>query len=179
MHYPIQFIEPLLLADGTLVQLRPIHPLDAEQALPFRKKLSEDTIRDRFLGYVPRHTQALVDRLTKIDYENEMAIIAEITHNDRHEVIAVARIVREAETDVAEFAIIIADEWQGKGLGGGMTDFMIAIARQMNFSKLYALLYSHNRQMQEIFKKKGFKIRHQEGNTSSAELVLELPDSIT
>lgn len=171
MEYPIQYIEPLQLEDGTLIQLRPIHPLDGKQALPFREKLSEETIRARFLGYIPKHSQQLVDRLTKIDYKNEMAIVAEVKKEELREVIAVARIVRDKDTDAAEFAIIIADEWQGKGLGSEMTNFMISIAKEMKFEKLYALLYSHNQQMQEIFSKKGFAIKKAEGNTSYAELL--------
>ena len=171
MNYPIQYISPIQLPDGTLIQLRPIHPEDGRQALPFREKLSEESIRARFLGYVPRVSQELVDKLTIIDYENEMAIVAETIASNNKEVIAVARIVREKETEDAEFAIIIADQWQGRGLGSRMTDFMIEVAQQMQFKRLYALLYSHNQQMREIFKSKGFTIKSAEANTSCAELI--------
>lgn len=173
MNYPIQYITPIQLSDGTLIQLRPIHPEDGRQALPFREKLSEASIRARFLGYVPNFSQKLVKQLTVIDYKNEMAIVAETVAPAPKEVIAVARIVREKESDTAEFAIIIADEWQGKGLGSRMTDFMIDVAQQMKFKRLYALLYSHNQQMREIFKRKGFTLKFAAGNTSCAELVFD------
>lgn len=172
MEYPIQYIAPLQLSDGTLIQLRPIHPLDGAQAIPFREKLSEESIRARFLGYVPKYSQQLVDRLTNIDYDNEMAIVAEVVlSEEQKEVIAVARIVRDQDSDAAEFAVIIADEWQGRGLGSRLTDFMITVAKQMNFKRLYALLYSHNKQMQDIFVKKGFTIRRDTNDTSCAELI--------
>ncbi|MFK7931924.1 MAG: N-acetyltransferase family protein [Saprospiraceae bacterium] len=171
MNYPIQFITPIQLADGTLIQLRPIHPDDGRQALPFREKLSEESIRSRFLGYIPSFSQKLVKQLTIIDYKNEMAIVAETVAPAKREVIAVARVVREKDTDTAEFAIIIVDEWHGRGLGGRMTDFMVEVAQQMKFKRLYALLYSHNQQMREIFKRKGFTLHFSDESTSCAELI--------
>lgn len=176
MEYPIQYIEPLLLKDGSIVQLRPIHPMDGAQALPFREKLSDESLRDRFLGYIPSITKSLVDKLTKIDYEKEMAIVAEIVQDGKKEPIAVARIAPEPNTNTAEFAIIIVDEWQGKGLGGKMTDYMIMVARDLGFEKLYALLFSHNVMMHEIFRNKGFKIRNEEVDTDRAELDLVKTD---
>lgn len=172
MEYPIQYIEPLLLKDGTIIQLRPIHPVDGEQAIPFREKLSDKSLRDRFLGYIPSITQNLVDKLTKIDYEKEMAIIAEVNKNGKKEAIAVARIAPEPNTNTAEFAIIIADEWQGKGLGSKMTDYMTVVAKDLGFKKLYALLFSHNTMMHDIFRNKGFQIKSEGSNTDRAELIL-------
>lgn len=171
-NYPIQYITPIVLKDGTLVQLRPIHPVDSSQAETFRNKLSDKSIRDRFLGYIPSISKTLVTRLTQIDYDIEMAIVAEVIQKDEKEAIAVARIVGNKKDTRAEFAIIIVDSWQGRGLGGKMTDYMIAVARDMEFSQVYALLYAHNTQMLEIFKRKGFKIKKEGMDTDCAVLDL-------
>lgn len=171
-NYPIQYINPILLDDGTLVQLRPIHPIDAEQAKVFHSKLSEKSLRDRFLGYIPTVNEKLINRLTKIDYNKEMAIVAEIITEDSKEAVGVARVVGEKEANRAEFAIILADAWHGKGLGSKMTDYMIKVAKNMAFEQVYALLFSHNTQMIEIFKNKGFKIKQEGFDTDCAILDL-------
>ncbi len=173
MDYPISYILPIQLKDGSLVQLRPIHPTDGASAKAFRKKVSDESVRDRFLGYIPSISKKLVDRLTKIDYDREMAIVAECVDNDKKEAIAVARIVGEGKKmEKAEFALIIADSWQGRGLGSQMTDYMITIAKEMGFQKLFALLYTHNVQMEGILRRRGFLFRAEGYDTNLATLDL-------
>lgn len=173
MTYPVSYIHPVQLKNGELVQLRPIHPIDGAQAHAFRKKVSDESIRDRFLGYIPSISKKLIDRLTKIDYDREMAIVAECIDKQQKEAIAVARIVGEGDTmEKAEFALIIADKWQGKGLGSQMTDYMITIAKDMGFKTLYALLYSHNVEMGQILGSRGFKFKKEGYDTSLATLDL-------
>lgn len=172
LEYPIQYIYPVILSDGTLVQLRPVHPIDGEQAKVFRSKLSDESLRNRFLGYIPNVSEKLVNQLTLIDYKKEMAIVAEIIKEDSKEAVAVARVVGEKDSNRAEFAIILADAWHGKGLGSKMTDYMIKVARNMEFDQLYALLFAHNTQMLEIFRSKGFSIKQEGSDTDCAVLDL-------
>ena len=173
--YPIQYIDPILLTDGTLVQLRPIHPIDGSRAEVFKKKLSAESIYNRFLGYIPIISPKLVERLTNIDYSKDMAIVAEVhPENKGKEVIAVARIASEkGQHTETEFAIIIADEWQGKGLGKILTQYMIYVAKDMGFEKIYALVFSDNTQMLEILRKNGFTFTPEDDTTTTrAERVL-------
>ena len=169
--YPIRFIEPVQLKDGTIIQLRPIHPDDSNQAEDFREKLSAQSIYDRFLGYIPIISEQLVERLTNIDYSKEMAIVAEVHHDKEKEVIAVGRIVGN-QTEGADFAIIIADEWQGKGLGTILTDYLIEVAEDMRFTKIYSLVFSSNTKMLEILRHRAFDIRKDDDHTIYAELIL-------
>ncbi len=170
--YPIKYIDPVQLQDGTLVQLRPIHPIDGSHAREFREKLSAQSIYDRFLGYVPIISDKLVERLTMIDYSTEMAIVAEVaTEEHAKEIIAVARIASEkGQKEKTEFAIIIADEWQGKGLGKILTNYMIHVAKDMGFEKIYSLVFSHNTNMLNILRQFGFTIRTEDSLTECAEL---------
>lgn len=177
MDYPVSYIYPIQLKDGTLVQLRPVHPVDRQQATAFRMQLSDKSIRDRFLGYIPSVSEKLINRLTKINYDREMAIVAERIEGTTKFAIAVARIVGEGDTlDKAEFALIIADDWQGKGLGNQMTDYMIHIAKDMGFQKLYALLFSHNTQMKNILEKRGFVFQPEGNDTELGILHLAAVD---
>lgn len=170
--YPIRFIEPVQLKDGTIIQLRPIHPEDGNQAEAFRGKLSAESIYNRFLGYIPKISDQLIDRLTNIDYSKEMAIVAEIHHQKEKEVIAVGRIAGEKEKG-ADFAIIIADEWQGKGLGTILTDYLIEVATDMKFEKMYSNVFNSNIRMLEILRGKGFVEKRNDYETVYVELILE------
>ncbi len=162
--YPVQYIKPVLLKDGTLVQLRPIHPIDGKKAHEFRAKLSIESIYDRFLGYIPKITPKLVQRLTQIDYSKEMAIVVEVENANEKEVIAVARIASE-EKRATEFALIIADDWQGKGLGSLLTDYMIEISKDLGFEILYGYVFSHNSAMKHILQKRGFSFTKEDEQT--------------
>lgn len=169
--YPIRFIEPVVLKDRTLIQLRPIHPIDSNQAEAFRGKLSSKSIYDRFLGYVPKISSKLIERLTNIDYTKEMAIVAEVQHKKEKEVIAVGRIAGEQSAG-ADIAVIIADDWQGKGLGSILTNYMIDVAEEMKYEKVYSTVFAHNTRMLEILRHRGFSIRIEEYNIRYAELIL-------
>lgn len=169
--YPLKYIKPIQLDDGTLIQLRPIHPLDGGRATSFKSTLSEESILARFHGYIPKITKQLVKRLTEIDYETEMAIIAEVIKKEDKEIIAVARIVGDKDNSV-DFAIIISDEWHNKRLGSILTDFMLKIAKEMNFKSIYAHVMNGNIAMLEIFRKRGFKIDKADQKTKIVKLKL-------
>ncbi|RME95823.1 MAG: GNAT family N-acetyltransferase [Bacteroidetes bacterium] len=172
--YPLKYILPAQLPDGTLVQLRPIHPLDGGRATAFRSTLSDESMWARFHGYIPAISAKLIKRLTQIDYQQEMAIIAELPHEEEKEIIAVARIVAIPEREqAAEFAIIIADRWQGRGLGSLLTDLMIRIARDLHFSTLYAYVTSRNMPMLEILRRRGFTLDKEDETTVVTKLALE------
>ncbi|MFK7775045.1 MAG: N-acetyltransferase family protein [Saprospiraceae bacterium] len=170
--YPIRFIEPVQLKDGTLVQLRPVHPLDGKSAKEFRGKLSAESVYDRFLGYIPKISEKLVDRLTNIDYSREMAIVAEVHNENEKEVIAVGRIASDEDSAV-DFAIIIADNWQGKGLGTILTAYLIDVAKEMEFEKIYATVFTSNKGMLGILRRKKFTFRKEDEMTTYAELILK------
>ena len=171
LSYPLKYIIPIQLNDGSLVQLRPIHPLDGGRAIEFKSSLSSESIIARFHGYIPKVSEKLVKRLTEIDYSSEMAIIAEVVHNDKKEIIAVARIAKDTNNAV-EFAIIISDRWQGKNLGSILTDYMIKIAKEMKFDSIYATVMPENIAMLEILRRRGFKMEIEDEETIMASLTI-------
>ena len=172
-NYPIKYIKPAQLEDGTLIQLRPIHPDDSQQAEQFRASLSDESIYSRFLGYVPKVSKKLIKHLVEIDYSQEMAIIAEAHKTNEQQVIGIARIVQDIEDkDSVEFAIIIADKWQGKKLGYLLTDFMLEVAKDLGYENIYGLIYRHNMRMLEILRKRGFEFRPEDSQTIRASLQL-------
>lgn len=180
--YPQQLVKHIELKDGISVILRPIRAEDAEQAADFKERLSVESLYQRFMGAAPKISEMVIKRFTQIDYDKEMAIVAEVaTEADEHIIIAVARIVPD-EKGGAEFAIIIADEWHGHGLGNILTDYMIHIAKEMQFKKIFALAFSLNHAMLHILRKRGFELSKFDEQTTYAEMELEefsLTDVVT
>lgn len=155
-----------------MVQLRPIHPMDGNKAQLFRNLLSDKTLRNRFLGYVPKITEELIKDLTHINYEEEMAIIAEIDEGGMSVPIAIARLAKDKSKGTVEFGIIIADNWQGIGLGQLLTRNMINIAIELGFDTIIAYLYANNIRMEEILRAEGFLIHNEDYNVNKAILKL-------
>ncbi len=164
--YPIKYIRPLRLSDDSIVQLRPIHPSDTDNTEQFRASLSTQSIYNRFFGYIPTPNEKLVKRLIEIDYTSEMAIIAEVKGTPKS-VIAVARLVAE-DNEIMEYAIIIADDWHGKGLGKRLTTYMLEVAKDMGYRYLYATILSQNTAMLEILRKLDFDLKPEDNQSIRA-----------
>ncbi|HMR44634.1 MAG TPA: acetate--CoA ligase family protein, partial [Saprospiraceae bacterium] len=115
--YPKQYCKTISLKDGRTVMLRPIRPEDEPLEAELFSNLSKESIYFRFFGYVPKVTHELLTRFTQIDYDREMAIVAELEEGGHKKFAGVVRLVSETLNNTAEFAIVVADPWQGQGLG--------------------------------------------------------------
>ena len=115
----------------------------------------------------------MLSRFTHIDYDREMAIVAEISNADKKQLIGVVRIVGDPWSETAEYAIVVADQWHGLGLGTILTDYIIDIAKDKGYQKIYATLLRRNIAMKKLFEKRGFTISGDELDTFRAELVLD------
>lgn len=172
--YPEEYGKTIFLRNGQEVMLRPIRPEDEPLEAKMLDYLSSQTMYYRFLGYVPKITHDFLKRFTQIDYDREMAIIAEIqdeTDGER-KMIGVVRIVSDAWGENAEYAIVVADEWQKKGLGRIMTDYILDIAREKGIQKIYANVLATNKGMLRLFEKLNFTLRKEDFESYYAELQL-------
>ena len=143
--YPEKYIERIKLKDGLEVLLRPIKPEDEDMMLELFNTFSERTIRFRF--FIPLRVMSKEDikRYCNIDYRNEMAIVAEIKENGRKRLIGVARLIRdEDDKDKAEFAVVVGDPWQNRGLGRKLTEYIIRVAKDMGIKELYSRVMKDN-----------------------------------
>lgn len=171
--YPSQYSKTFQLKDGTEAILRPIRPEDEPLEARLFDYLSKETIYFRFFGYIPEVDHEFLSRFTQIDYDREMAIVAEAEVNGQRTIIGVVRIVGDNWHDGAEFAIVIADAWQHQGLGSAMADYIIQIARERGFNRLYASFLKSNTAMNRLFRAKGFAIRSEDAQTQYGELMLK------
>jgi acetyltransferase len=146
------------LRDGTEVTLRPIRPEDAEMETAFITELSEESRYLRFLSIVRHVTPEMVARFTQIDYDREMALIATRKEADGAEsIIGVARYVRDPNPASAEFAIVIADRVQRKGLASKLMGRLMTHARFAGIERLRGLVLGSNDSMLELMDRLGFE----------------------
>jgi acetyltransferase len=111
-------------------------------------------------------------KLTQIDYDREIALVALLEQNDRQAMVGVSRVILFPDQTQAEFAIAISDDWQGKGIGSSLLTQCLKAARQMGIRRVMGVVLSENTQMLKLGKKLGFSVKRMpEGG--EYELIIE------
>jgi acetyltransferase len=172
MPYPSKYVTPWKLRDGTEVILRPIRPEDEPIELEFIRGLSTETSRFRFFQIIKDLPHEALVRFCNIDYDREMAFIAEARDGDRGKEIGVARLILESNKRRGEFAVVVADAYQGSGLGMKLVDMLIGVAREKGVESIYGIIMSENLKMIRLCEKLGFSVRREQENVF-AELKLK------
>ncbi|MGZ5538176.1 MAG: GNAT family N-acetyltransferase, partial [Chthoniobacterales bacterium] len=164
--YPAQYVTTATLRDGTSVTVRPIRPEDEPLMVEFHKSLSEQSVRSRYFGFVSLSERTGHDRLTRAcfnDYDREIALVAEHTRDDgAHEILAVARLIKEHGLNEAEFAVLVADAWQGFGLGSALLRLLVEIAKQEKLRCVKGHILPENKTMVEVSREAGFNLHFDE-----------------
>ena len=171
--YPKKYETLWKIRDGRTVMLRPIKPEDEPLWLEMFQNFSEESIRYRFfqvLRDTPHETRV---RYCNIDYDREIAIVPELTENGRRKILGVTRVSIEPDGKKGEIAFIVADPWQGLGLGTKMVDYVLEICKDMKLETIYAIILRDNYRAIDLMKKMGFKIEYQTDDTARATLDLK------
>lgn len=162
--YPMDLISSHKIANITLT-VRPIRPEDAELEQEFIQNLSSHSKYFRFMGHFRELSPIMLTRLTQIDYDREMALVALDEKNDKEIIIGVARYVVNTDHETAEFAVVVADAWHGKGVGTVLMNRLAEIAGSRNLKVLIGMVLSSNIDMLELSKSLGFTISNSEDPT--------------
>ncbi len=153
--YPVELEDELRLRDGSRVRVRPIRPEDADLELAFFAGLSERSRYHRFMQHLPELSPRMLARFTQLDYDRELALVA--LHATRNEFIAVGRYAPNADGTTAEFALTVADAWQGKGLGSALLEKLCTAAREAGYTALYGYILPDNVDMLQLANRLGFR----------------------
>lgn len=140
----------------TVVTLRPITPADREIEAAFVRRLSAESRYFRFHAPMRELTPNMLDYFTQSKSSDSFALIATIEIDSGTEEIAVARYARYAESDAAEVAIVVADEWQGCGIGTRMLKELREVALGAGIKDLYMNVLRDNMRMLRLAKELGF-----------------------
>ncbi|WP_019589002.1 MULTISPECIES: bifunctional acetate--CoA ligase family protein/GNAT family N-acetyltransferase [unclassified Thioalkalivibrio] len=155
--YPGHVAHTVTTRDGHELELRPIRPEDAAIEQAFVRSLSEKTRYLRFMRSLDELTPEMLVRFTQIDYDREMAFIA-VDHADGQEVqVGVARYTTEPDGESAEFAVVVSDAWQGRGVGSLLMEAIVDSARRNGLRELFGEVLRHNDGMLALARRHGFQ----------------------
>ncbi|MGF1541014.1 MAG: bifunctional acetate--CoA ligase family protein/GNAT family N-acetyltransferase [Pleurocapsa sp.] len=162
--YPAQYIKPWTLNDDKQVTIRPIRPEDEPLIVNFHQHLSEESVYFRYFHMMKLQTRVAHDRLTRIcfiDYDREMALVADYQNPDtgEQEILGVSRLSKIYGTNEAEFGMLVSDRHQGRGLGTELLHSLIDIGRQEQLSRISAEILPENHTMQHLCRKLGFNLQ--------------------
>jgi acetyltransferase len=156
--YPAHLVHKIQLNDGTDITIRPIRPEDAEIEQKFVSELSNETKYFRFMNYLQELSQEMLVRFTQIDYYNEMALIAVTSDGSDEEQIAVARYMTLPDKKSCEFALVVSDRWQSRGLARHLMPKLMEIARDRGLERMEGQILSNNFRMLELMESLNFQI---------------------
>ncbi len=168
--YPSELEGELRLRDGTRIAVRPIRPEDAAPEQRFFDALSERSRYQRFMNQMAHLPPQMLARFTQLDYDRELALVA--LAPDGQEFIGVGRYAPNADGETAEFALTIADAWQGRGIGRVLLERLCDCARAAGYRTLYGHILHANREMLELAERLGFKKSGSDGELISVARAL-------
>jgi acetyltransferase len=176
--YPEQYVSNWKTNSGEEVVIRPIRPEDEPKIVEFHKELSERSVYLRYFQPLKLSQRTTHERLTRIcfiDYNREMALVAERVNDlGKAEIIAVGRMSKLHGVAEAELAALVRDGFQGKGLGSELYRQLLQIARAERLHRIHSNMLKENIEMKAICKSLGFKLSDDahDDNLVLAELAL-------
>jgi GNAT superfamily N-acetyltransferase len=162
------------LPSGPRVLIRPIEPGDKDRLVTGLRRLSDESIRKRFLAAKPRFSSAELRYLTEVDGFNHIALVA-VLEDHPNTLVAVARCVRLPDRPAtAEMAIVVGDPWQNQGLGRALATALADAARATGIRRFAATMLGDNAAARRLMRT--FALRLEEGHVSGGvrEVLVEL-----
>jgi len=152
--YPAELEDELRLRDGSVVAVRPIRPEDAALELQFFDGLSQRSRYQRFLNQMSQLPPQMLARFTQLDYNRELALV--VLAPDGKSFIGVGRYAPNADGETAEFALTVADAWQGRGVGHALLERLCDCARAAGYRTLVGHILNANQEMLDLAGRLGF-----------------------
>ena len=172
--YPTRLISAYQLADGTIIEIRPIRPEDAVIERRFVRNLSDRSKYFRFMYALPELTPEMLSRMTQIDYDREMALIAVTESHGEIRQIGVARYMVNPDGETCEFAVVVSDDWQGKGIAMKLMSHLIDSAREKQFKAMVGEVLHDNWRMLNLAQDLGFKTQRNLGDPGVVSVTKKL-----
>jgi acetyltransferase len=160
--YPVEQEFRTTVQEVGEILVRPVKPEDAPLFVSLFDMLSRQSIYNRFFGHLKKLPSSMLARFTQVDYDREIALVAILEKGGEEKMMGVSRIIQEYGGTAAEFAVLVADEWHGKGIGATLLKQCLLIAKKRNLPKVWGIVLAENRQMLALGRKLGFKIERKD-----------------
>ena len=156
------------MRDGSLYTIRPLHPHDAEMLQALVRGLSQESRYFRFFSSIHELSDRMLARFTLIDYDREMALVAiykerkpnpDGSFTETERIIGVSRYTTNPDKSTCEFALTIADDFKGQGLGSRLMLSIIDVARSKGLSSMEGLVLNKNAAMLKLMRSLDFQIK--------------------
>jgi len=171
IEYPEELKKYVVLKDGSKVLLRPIKPSDATMKQDLFYSLSKETVTRRYLGSLKAMPLKRIWPYVIVDYDKEMVIVGTVQDDGNESLIAIGSYSRVPNTNLAEVALVVRDDWQNKGLGTLLFNYLCEIAKKRGLDGFTAWVLADNSRMMHIFKKSGYSMRYRiEGDLYHVEI---------
>ncbi|MFT7722662.1 MAG: bifunctional acetate--CoA ligase family protein/GNAT family N-acetyltransferase [Roseateles sp.] len=157
--YPARFEQVWPLAGGGEVTVRPVRPDDAQMLQELVRGLKPESRYFRFASAITELPPSLLARLTLIDYDREMALVAVSSTEAGERIVGVSRIITNADQTSCEFSLLVADDFGGKGLGTRLMEGITDAAREKGLSDIEGLVLSNNSDMLKLMRGLGFTVK--------------------
>lgn len=171
--YPSGLTHDFELADGQRTQIRAIRPEDEPAMLRMLRKTNPEFIRLRFFTYIREFTHAMAIRLTQIDYDRELGLVATMPAEhpgpgpgEAQEIVGLAHLIADVDGQAAEYAILVAPACAGRGLGKHFMLQLLAHAAAQGIRRVYGEVLAENDAMLGLCRALGFR-RHRDVDDAS------------
>jgi len=156
--YPEEFERYDTLRDGTEIFFRPVRPTDDAALSEMLYSLSIKSVQTRYMAHTIAFPHKDVQQLTNIDYHQDLAIVGTVPGASGEEIVAIAQYFLDPKSKAAEVAFVVQDEWQQKGMGTFLLDYLTGIAKKRGVKRFYAKVLPSNKAMLSIFYNSGYKV---------------------
>jgi acetyltransferase len=171
--YPSQYESRVALPQAGGLLVRPIRPEDAPLLAALFNTLSSESIYYRFFTPLRQLSQAMLARFTQIDYDREVAMVAIAEPEGSEKMLGAARVILQHNLKDAEFAVLVGDPWQGKGIGALLLKTCLNIARTRVTGTIWGTVMAENKTMLALGRKLGFAIKRGE-ESGAFDLTLDM-----
>jgi acetyltransferase len=166
--YPARYEQLVPLRGGGEYIVRPIHPDDAQMLQEFVHGLSPESRYFRFASSMTELSPQTLARFTLIDYDREMALVAVLRErharadgqfDETERIIGVSRYITNPDHTSCEFSLVVADDFNGRGLGTRLMESIMEAARDRGLSEIDGLVLANNPGMLKLMRAMGFSVK--------------------
>ena len=172
--YPAHLERSWRAADGTQVRLRPLRPDDAERETAFIHGLSAETLYLRLQYNAREISPQDIARMLDLDYHDRMAVAGLVGEPSDEAIVGVSRYARIGDGDCADCAIVVADAWQGRGLGTELMRSLGLAARENGIRTLVGTSLAENQRIQDWARRFGYEVRTEPYSGGQVRITLDL-----